>query len=88
MIRPSETGRRIGPLFADSPAIAERLLLDLAATGEGPVAIDIPLPNAAAVRIAERLGLEPSFETARMYAGRAPDEPVDRIFGITSLELG
>lgn len=88
VIRPSEDGRRIGPLFADRPAAAERLLLALAATGTGPVAIDVPLPNAEGVRIAERLGLEPSFETARMYAGTPPAEPVDRIFGISSLELG
>ena len=33
-------------------------------------------------------GLEPSFETARMYAGAPPLEPVERIFGVSSLELG
>ncbi len=29
-----------------------------------------------------------SFETARMYRGKARDLPVDRIFGVTSFELG
>jgi hypothetical protein len=28
------------------------------------------------------------FETARMYTGQAPALPLDRIFGVTSFELG
>jgi hypothetical protein len=32
--------------------------------------------------------MTPMFETARMYRGRAPDLPLDRIFGITTFELG
>ncbi len=28
------------------------------------------------------------FETARMYTGTAPELPLDRMFGITSFELG
>jgi len=28
------------------------------------------------------------FETARMYKGPAPQLPVERIFGVTTFELG
>ncbi len=88
-IRPCRSGHKIGPLTAESEADAEALvaaLLDRAAPEE--VFLDLPQPNAAAVRLAERLGLEPVFETARMYTGPAPALPMDRLFGITSFELG
>lgn len=34
------------------------------------------------------MGLAPVFETARMYRGAMPRLPLERIFGITSFELG
>ena len=52
------------------------------------VAIDVPDNNAAAVAMARRLGLEPAFETARMYTGPAPEIDSAGLFGVTSLELG
>ncbi|MFK0258305.1 acetyltransferase [Streptomyces sp. NPDC090445] len=67
-------------------AVAEDTLSDTL-PGE-PVVIDAPDVNRPAVRLAEQLGLTPSFETARMYTGAPPH--IDRVglFGITSLELG
>ncbi len=53
-----------------------------------PVFLDVPEPNAEAVALAERHGLAPVFETARMYRGHAPVEQLDRTFGITTFELG
>jgi hypothetical protein len=50
--------------------------------------LDVPEPNAAAVRLAEQLGLSPVFETARMSRGAAPEMDLSRIFGVTSFELG
>ncbi len=50
--------------------------------------LDVPAPNAAAIRLAERHGMKPVFETARMYTGAAPDLPLARLFGVTSFELG
>jgi GNAT superfamily N-acetyltransferase len=89
VIRPCRQGHKIGPLFADAPAFAERLFTALAGTVTGePIVLDPPEPNPEAVALARRFGLEPVFETARMYRGPAPDLPLHRIFGITSFELG
>lgn len=89
MIRPCRTASRIGPVYAESAEVAGALIGALAATGPGvPVAVDVPDVNPAAVRLAEQLGLTPSFETARMYTGPSPDVDHSGLFGITSLELG
>jgi len=88
-VRPCREGYRIGPLFADTPDIAERILAALTGRLYGaPVFLDVPEPNAEAVALARRHGLEPVFETARMYRGPAPALSLDRIFGITTFELG
>jgi hypothetical protein len=57
------------------------------ATG-GEVYLDVPQPNGPAVALANSHGLAPVFETARMYSG--PIRPVDleRVYGVTSFELG
>jgi len=52
------------------------------------VIIDVPEPNRAAFTLVERLSFTPAFETARMYTGPAPDIDRDRLFGVTSFELG
>lgn len=89
-IRECRTGYKIGPLFADAPDIAEALFAALVATTpEGAeVSLDTPEANDRAVDMALGAGLRPVFETARMYRGRAPRLPVDRIYGITTFELG
>jgi GNAT superfamily N-acetyltransferase len=88
-VRRTVVGWKIGPLFADSAAIAEALLATLVTpAGTDELAIDIPAPNLAGTALAERLGFKPGFETTRMYRGPAPRQPMDRIFGVTTLELG
>ncbi|PWC56146.1 GNAT family N-acetyltransferase [Azospirillum sp. TSO22-1] len=87
--RPCREGHKIGPLFADDRPAAETLFDALtAAAGGGPVFLDVPEPNAAAVDLARSRALAPVFETARMYT--APVRPVadGRVFGITTFELG
>ncbi len=90
VIRPCRTGFKIGPLFADSPDIAESLFRAL--TGEvperAPVFLDIPATNPAAVTLVGNHGMTPVFETGRMYSGEAPAVPMKKVFGITSFELG
>ena len=88
-VRPCREGYKVGPLFAENAAIAERILAALTSRLRGsPVFLDLPEPNEAARRLAGSHGLAPVFETARMYRGRAPALPLDRVFGITSFELG
>lgn len=89
VLRPCREGSKIGPLFAEDPAVARALFADLlAAAPPGPVFLDLPEPNADAVAMAEAAGMAPAFETARMYAGTAPVLPLLQVYGITSFELG
>jgi GNAT superfamily N-acetyltransferase len=88
-VRACRQGCKIGPLYADNESVAEAVFLRLAAHAQGgSVFIDVPEPNAAALRLAERHGLAPVFETARMYTGAAPQIPLARLYGVTSFELG
>ncbi len=88
-IRPCRTGFKIGPLFADNAGHAERLFAALCKDTAGePVFLDVPEPNESALALVERHGMQPMFETARMYTKAAPDLPLDRIFGVTTFELG
>ena len=89
VIRRCRHGCKIGPLFADTPEVAEDIFLALSAQApDEPVYLDVPEPNAAAVALARRHGMAPVFETARIYTKAAPDLPLDEIFGVTSFELG
>lgn len=87
--RPCVSGTKIGPLFAVDAATARALAAAaVRAAGPGDVFLDVPEPNGAAVALAAELGLAPVSETARMYRGTAPQIDLDRIFGVTSFELG
>jgi GNAT superfamily N-acetyltransferase len=89
VIRPCRQGRKIGPLLADDRAAAEAVVAALlAGVGGGEVFLDVPSINREAVSLAQGLGLVPVFETARMYTGTIPPLRLQRIFGVTSFELG
>jgi len=91
VIRPCREGHKIGPLVADTPQIAHALYEALCARmPEGDtVYLDVPLPNADAVTLAHAQGLHSVFNTARMYASGAPPAcELQRVYGITSFELG
>jgi ribosomal protein S18 acetylase RimI-like enzyme len=90
VIRRCREGHKIGPLVADTKAVASLLYSTLC--GRVPdgdaVYLDVPLPNAEAVALAESYGMRGVFETARMYTGAAPKYELERVFGVTSFELG
>jgi ribosomal protein S18 acetylase RimI-like enzyme len=93
--RPCRSGWKIGQLFAADRSVADALVSDLLntigrATGtpELELYLDVPEPNTQATQLAEHLGLAPGFETARMYTAKAAEIELNRIFGVTSFELG
>ncbi|MBB4426206.1 ribosomal protein S18 acetylase RimI-like enzyme [Bradyrhizobium sp. CIR48] len=89
VIRPCRTGCKIGPLVADDRAAAEAIVQALLASADvGEIFLDVPAVNREAIALAEALGLKPVFETARMYTGAIPPLRIDRVFGVTSFELG
>lgn len=90
VLRPCRTGFKIGPLFADSPAVAGTLLAGLLKElpPDSPYFLDVPACNPAAVALAEQARMRMVFETARMYYGAAPALALERTYGITSFELG
>lgn len=90
VIRECRSGYKVGPLFADDEAIAEALFVALCrkVPPDAEVSLDVPEANKAAVRMAENASMSPAFETARMYKGTAPELPLHRTYGITTLELG
>lgn len=89
VIRPCRRGFKIGPLFTDTPEVAEDLFLSLAGCAEGErIYLDIPVCNRAACDLVERHAMHKVFETARIYKGESPRLPLENIYGITSFELG
>lgn len=89
VIRRCRVGYKIGPLFAENAAAAEKLFTHLAACASGEeVFLDVPEVNPAAMALAAKYAMTKVFETARMYNGQAPDLPLHKIFGVTTFELG
>ena len=90
VVRPCREGWKIGPLAADDLDVARRLYAAAAQhAGEGATLfLDVPEPNRTALQLASELRMSPVFETARMYTGAAPRVELQKLFGVTSFELG
>jgi hypothetical protein len=90
VVRACRRGHKIGPLYGDTPDIAAALFDAL--TGAVPVGdavmIDTPAVNASAAAIAAERGFVRGFETARMYTALEPRLDLDKVFGVTTFELG
>jgi GNAT superfamily N-acetyltransferase len=90
VIRLCRKGYKIGPLFAEGFAAAEELFLSLQARvpAGSPFFMDIPGANDDALKLVCRYRMRPVFKTVRMYNSRSVHLPIDKIFGVTTLELG
>ena len=81
-------GWRIGPLLADSPALAAYLIQKLQERHPGVLLMDSPGRNRAASELMAQLGFEAQSETMRMYRGELPHVALDDVFALACLELG
>lgn len=89
MVRPCRVGYKVGPLFADTTKIASSLFQQFRSfVGKEKIYLDIPEVNKEAITLAKDYSMSPMFETARMYTKKAPDIDIQRIFGVTTFELG
>lgn len=89
VLRPCRQGFKIGPLFADTFEMADCLFRALTSHAGGqPVFIDIPDVQPALPVLIQRYYLQPVFTCVRMYWGNVLPLDVERIFGVTTLELG
>ena len=90
VIRACRQGHKIGPLYGDTRTIAAKLFdaLIRAVPENDVVMIDTPAVNTSASRIAVDRDFVRGFETARMYTAGAPSLDLDKVFGVTTFELG
>jgi GNAT superfamily N-acetyltransferase len=89
VVRRCREGYKIGPLFADDAATAEALYTQLAGFAVGtPLFLDAPENNPAAMELVRQHQMSEVFGCARMYLGSPPVLAHERIFGVTSFELG
>lgn len=89
VIRKCQNGYKIGPLFADDPITAEKIFLALkASVPDEAIYLDVPEPNKKAMEIANKYGMAVMFKTIRMYSREEPDINLEKIYGVTTFELG
>lgn len=89
MIRKCVSGYKIGPLFANNKIIAENLFKKLNNFAvNSPIFLDIPEVNKEAFRLVNEFKMKSMFETARMYTKKPPIINLNRIFGVTTFEVG
>ncbi len=89
IVRKAQQGYKVCPLFADNGAVAEELYRAcLNAVAGEPLYLDIPVTNTEAVNLVKKYSATYVFECARMYYGQPPAMDVNRVFGVTSFELG
>jgi len=89
VIRKCCKGYKIGPVFAENKSHAEKLFLSLIEFADGKeVYLDTPEINKDGMILQEKYNMKYVFETARMYKNGNPKIPVEKVFGVTSFELG
>ena len=89
VVRRCREGCKIGPLVADDALAANALYLHLSDfAANGPLYLDAPENNPAAIEFVHQHGMTEVFGCARMYLGPPPVLADDRIYGVTTFELG
>lgn len=89
VLRQANIGFKIGPLFAEDAKVAEKLYQTcLSAVPGSLVYLDIPVSNRNAVELVKNHNASYVFECARMYYGKSPEIEMDKVYGITTFELG
>ncbi len=89
VIRPCRTGHKIGPLVAGDRTAAETVFTALVMAPAAAKSFSMSRASIAMRwRWRKAHGLAPVFETARMYTGPIRPLRLDRVFGVTTFELG
>lgn len=89
VVRRCREGCKIGPLFADDALAAKALYRHLAEfAADGPLFLDAPENNPAAIELVHQHGMIEVFGCARMYLGPPPVLAHEQVFGVTTFELG
>jgi hypothetical protein len=90
VVRKCGKGYKIGPLFSENVKIAERLYRQLMSKTErnSRLYLDIPEANSEAMTLAQKYNMNRVFFTARMYSHGKPEMASNKVFGVTTFELG
>ena len=86
--RECHEGTKVGPLFTSRNDVAGLLYDTVAGQTRAPWFLDVPEPNHAAIGFAHEREMKPVFETVRMWRGTPPRIDLERVYGVTSFELG
>lgn len=86
--REAREGTKIGPLFASRLDVAAILYDTIAHRMRPPWRLDVPEPNFPALALTDERGMLRGRENVRMWRGTPPSFEMERVYGITSFELG
>lgn len=89
IIRKVDSGYKVCPLFADNEMIAKELYKAClnAVVGE-PLYLDVPEVNKKAINLIKEFEAKYIFECARMYYGKTININIEKVYGVTTFELG
>jgi len=88
LIRDGRTARHIGPVFADSPAHALKMVRDIVASEAGPLLLDAVATQHAFLEGLEESGWTIERPFQRMRFGRATSEGDEPPFAVAGPEYG
>ncbi|MCL1804849.1 MAG: GNAT family N-acetyltransferase [Clostridiales bacterium] len=88
-MRRCRKGWRLGPVFADDYDRAEELIRHFAVkTVAESVYMDVAETNVQSIKLGFAMGMTPWEARLKMYKGEQEREPLERIFGFTTVDIG